>query len=69
MIKNEEKKEEKLSKTLLNEKKDKKKSYNGKIYFYIAISMLLYQYLSYIFLIEVPIIQSKSILIYIYNIF
>ena len=64
-IENEEKKEEKLSKTLLNEKKDKKKSYNGKIYFYIAISMLLYQYLSYIFLIEVPIIQSKSILIYI----
>ena len=69
MIKNEEKKEEKLSKTLLNDKKEKKKSYNGKIYFYIAISMLLYQYLSYIFLIEVPIIQSKYILIYIYNIF
>ena len=69
IIKNEEKKEDKLSKILLNEKKEKKKSYNGKIYFYIAISMLLYQYLSYIFLIEVPIIQSKSILIYIYNIF
>ena len=59
IIKNEEKKEDKLSKILLNEKKEKKKSYNGKIYFYIAISMLLYQYLSYIFLVELPIIQSK----------
>ena len=59
IIKNEEKKEDKLSKILLNEKKEKKKSYNGKIYFYIAISMLLYQYLSYIFLVEIPIIQGK----------
>lgn len=59
--KKEDKKEDKLSKTLLNEKKEKKKSYNGKIYFYIAISMLLFQYLSYLFLIEMPIIQSKKI--------
>ena len=59
IIKNVEKKEDKLSNILLNEKKEKKKSYNGTIYFYIAITMLLYQYLSYIFLVEIPIIQSK----------
>ena len=58
-IKNEENKATKLSKTLLNEKKEKKNSYHGKLYFFIAISMLLYQYLSYIFLIELPIIESK----------
>lgn len=57
--KKEEQKEDKLSKNLLNVKKDKKKLCNGKIYFFIAILMLLYQYLSYIFLIEIPIIQSK----------
>ena len=59
IVKKDEKKEYKLSKTLLNEKKEKKNSYHGKIYFYIAITMLLYQYLSYIFLIELPIIQRK----------
>ena len=59
IIKKEEKKDEKLSKTLLNEKKEKKKSYHGKIYFFIAITMLIYQYLSYIILIEIPIIISK----------
>lgn len=62
MIKNEEK-TDKLSKNLLNDKKQKRNSYHGKIYFYIAVSMLLYQYLSYVYLIEIPIIQSK----YIYN--
>ena len=59
MIKNEEVRENKLSKNLLNEKKDKKNSYYGKLYFVIAITMLLYQYSSYIFLIELPIIQGK----------
>lgn len=49
----------KLSKTLINEKKEKKSSYRGKIYFFVAILMIIYQYLSYIFLIELPIIQSK----------
>ena len=63
MIKNEEKPDNKLSKNLLNDKKQKRNSYHGKIYFYIAVSMLLYQYLSYVYLIEIPIIQSK----YIYN--
>ena len=62
MIKNEEK-TDKLSKNLLNDKKQKRNSYHGKIYFYIAVSMLLYQYLSYVYLIEIPIIQCK----YIYN--
>ena len=64
IVKKEENKDNKLSKNLLNDKKEKKNSYHGKIYFYIAISMLLYQYLSYVFLIELPIIQSKSIFIY-----
>jgi hypothetical protein len=59
MIKNEDVKENKLSKNLLNEKKDKKNSYFGKLYFVIAISMLLYQYSSYIFFIELPIIRGK----------
>ena len=59
IIKNEDKKENKLSKNLLNDKKDKRKSYHGKIYFFIAILMLVYQYCSYILLIELPIIQSK----------
>ena len=59
MIKNEDVKENKLSKNLLNEKKDKKNSYYGKLYFVIAITMLLYQYSSYIFFIELPIIQGK----------
>ena len=59
MIKNEDVKENKLSKNLLNEKKDKKNSYYGKLYFIIAITMLLYQYSSYIFFIELPIIQGK----------
>jgi hypothetical protein len=60
IIKNEEEnKENKLSKNLLNNKKDKRNSYHGKIYFFIAILMLLYQYCSYILLIELPIIQSK----------
>ena len=58
-IKNEDVKENKLSKNLLNEKKDKKNSYYGKLYFVIAISMLLYQYSSYIFFIELPIIRGK----------
>jgi hypothetical protein len=61
MIKNEDVKENKLSKNLLNEKKDKKNSYYGKLYFIIAITMLLYQYSSYIFFIELPIIQGKYI--------
>ena len=56
---NEDVKENKLTKNLLNEKKDKKNSYYGKLYFVIAISMLLYQYFSYIFFIELPIIQGK----------
>jgi hypothetical protein len=59
MIKNEDVKENKLSKNLLNEKKDKKNSYYGKLYFIIAITMLLYQYSSYIFFIELPIIRGK----------
>ena len=58
-IKAEENKENKLSKTLLNEKKEKRNSYHGKLYFFIALSMLIYQYLSYIFLIELPLIESK----------
>ena len=49
---------DKLSKNLI-EKRDKKFSYHGKIYFSLAISMLIYQYLSYIYLIEFPIIESK----------
>ena len=49
---------DKLAKNLL-EKRDKKFSYHGKIYFFLAISMLTYQYLSYIYLIEFPIIQRK----------
>jgi hypothetical protein len=61
MIKNEDVRENKLSKNLLNEKKDKKNSYYGKLYFVIAITMLLYQYSSYIFFIELPIIQGKFI--------
>ena len=51
-------KKDKLTKNLI-EKRDKKFSYHGKIYFFCAISMLLYQYFSYIYLIELPIIQSK----------
>ena len=61
VIKNEDVRENKLSKNLLNEKKDKKNSYYGKLYFVIAITMLLYQYSSYILLIELPIIQGKYI--------
>ena len=69
VIKNEDVRENKLSKNLLNEKKDKKNSYYGKLYFVIAITMLLYQYSSYIFFIELPIIQGKYMkLIIIYNI-
>jgi len=49
---------DKLAKNLI-EKRDKKFSYHGKIYFSLAISMLIYQYLSYIYLIELPIIQRK----------
>ena len=49
---------EKLSKNLI-EKRDKKFSYHGKIYFMCAISMLIYQYISYIYLIEYPIIERK----------
>ena len=49
---------DKLAKNLL-EKRDKRFSYHGKIYFCLAISMLIYQYLSYIYLIEFPIIQRK----------
>ena len=49
---------DKLAKNLL-EKRDKKFSYHGKIYFCLAISMLIYQYISYIYLIEIPIIQRK----------
>ena len=49
---------EKLSKNLI-EKRDKKFSYHGKIYFMCAISMLIYQYISYIYLIEYPIIKRK----------
>ena len=52
------KEQEKLSKNLI-EKRDKKFSYHGKIYFFLAISMLLYQYFCYIYLIELPIIQRK----------
>ena len=51
-------KNEKLAKNLI-EKRDKRFSYHGKIYFFCAISMLLYQYISYIYLIEFPIIQRK----------
>ena len=67
MIKNEEKTDNKLSKNLLNDKKQRRNSYHGKIYFYIAVSMLLYQYLSYVYLIEIPIIQSKYNCIYNYQ--
>jgi hypothetical protein len=49
---------DKLAKNLL-EKRDKRFSYHGKIYFFCAISMLVYQYISYIYLIEFPIIQRK----------
>jgi len=49
---------DKLAKNLI-EKRDKRFSYHGKIYFFLAISMLTYQYLSYIYLIEFPIIQRK----------
>ena len=49
---------DKLSKNLI-EKRDKKFSYHGKIYFSLAIAMLIYQYLSYIYLIELPIIERK----------
>ena len=58
-IKNEDIKENKLNKNLLNDKKEKKSSYHGRIYFFIAIIMLLYQYFSYMFFIELPNIQSK----------
>ena len=69
VIKNEDVRENKLSKNLLNEKKDKRNSYYGKLYFVIAITMLLYQYSSYILLIELPIIQGKYMkLIIIHNI-
>ena len=49
---------DKLAKNLI-EKRDKKFSYHGKIYFSLAIAMLIYQYLSYIYLIELPIIERK----------
>jgi len=65
IIRNEDVKENKLTKNLLNEKKDKKNSYYGKLYFVIAISMLLYQYSSYIFFIELPIIQGKYMKLFI----
>ena len=65
IIRNEDVKENKFTKNLLNEKKDKKNSYYGKLYFVIAISMLLYQYSSYIFFIELPIIQGKYMKLFI----
>ena len=49
---------DKLGKNLI-EKRDKKFSYHGKIYFALAISMLIYQYFSYIYLIELSIIERK----------
>ena len=45
----------------LLEKKEKKFSYHGKIYFFSACMMLLYQYLSYIYLIEIPIIFTNNL--------
>ena len=49
---------DKLSKNLI-EKRDKRFSYHGKIYFFCAIMMLIYQYISYIYFIEIPIIERK----------
>ena len=51
---------DKLAKNLI-EKRDKRFSYHGKIYFFCAVTMLIYQYLSYIYFIEFPIIQGKQI--------
>ena len=53
-------KKDKLSKNLM-EKRDKKFSYHGKIYFYCAWIMLIYQYFSYIYLIEFPIILNNKL--------
>ena len=49
---------DKLANNLI-EKRDKRFSYHGKIYFFCAVSMLLYQFFSYIYLIEFPIIERK----------
>lgn len=49
---------DKLANNLI-EKRDKKFSYHGKVYFFLAVSMLIYQYISYIYLIELPIILRK----------
>ena len=58
-IQKEEIKDDNISKNLV-EKKDKKFSYHGKIYYLTAWIMLLYQYFSYIYLIELPIILNNQ---------
>ena len=61
-------KKENLSNNLI-EKRDKKFSYHGKIYFFSACIMLLYQYLSYIYLIEIPIIFTNNLnILYLFRI-
>ena len=59
IIPKEKEKKDNSSKNLM-EKKDKKFSYHGKIYFYCAWIMLIYQYFSYIYLIEFPIILNNE---------
>ena len=60
IIPKEEEKKDNSSKNLM-EKRDKKFSYHGKIYFYCAWIMLIYQYFSYIYLIEFPIILNNEL--------
>ena len=60
IIPKEEEKKDNSSKNLM-EKRDKKFSYHGKIYFYCAWIMLIYQYFSYIYLIEFPIILNSEL--------
>ena len=57
---NNEQKKENITNKLI-EKKEKKFSYHGKIYFFSVCIMLIYQYLSYIYLIEIPIIFTNKL--------
>ena len=58
-INDKEKKDDNISNNLIN-KKEKRFSYHGKVYYFIAWVMLFYQYLSYIYLIELPIISNQD---------
>ena len=49
-----------LTNNLINDRERRKKSYHGKLYFSFVVIMLLYQYFSYIFLIEYPKIKKHE---------